>query len=98
MGGVILALPLFEGPDSNLAPAFLFRLARFIARTTASTTCTFSTGHFDSLRSRVAGHLMRMLGKWPISDRYIIEPWACFYLNGTGRDGNVIIFMPSTIL
>ena len=70
MGGVILALPFFEGPNSNLAPAFLFRLARFIARTTTS-TCTFSTGHFDSLRSRVAGHLLRMLGKWLMSDRYI---------------------------
>ena len=62
MVSVVLPLPSFEGPNSNLAPVFLLRLARIKAITTTS-TCTFSTGHFDRQVPHVAGHLLRMLGK-----------------------------------
>ena len=65
-----MPLPSFEGPNSNLAPVFLLRLARIKARTITS-TCTFSTSHFDRQVLRVAGHLLHMLGKWPMADSYI---------------------------
>ena len=58
--------------SKNLVPVFLLRLARIKARTTTS-TCTFSNGHFDRQVPCVTGHLLRMLGKWPMADCYI-EP------------------------
>ena len=69
-----MPLQSFEGPNSNLAPVFLLTLTRIKARTTTS-TCTFSTGHFDRQVPRVACHFLYMLGKWLMADRYI-EPWV----------------------
>ena len=70
MGSVILPLPLFEGPNGDLAPVLLLKLATLDTRTIASTS-TLSTGHFDRQVPRVAGHLARMLGKWPMANLYI---------------------------
>ena len=40
-------------------------------RTNTTSTCTFLTGHFDRQVPHVADHLLCMLRKWPMADRYI---------------------------
>ena len=92
-----MALPPFEGPNSNLVPVFLLRLVRIKGRTTTS-TCTFLTGHFDRQVPRVASHLLCMLRKWPMADRYI-EPWNIYiqeHRTYACKSGTVII--PSVII
>ena len=52
-----------------LIVVFLLSLARIKDRTIIN-TCTFSTSHFNRQVPRVAGHLLHLLRKWPMTDRY----------------------------
>ena len=74
MGSVTLPLPLFEGPNGDLAPVPLLKLAILNTRTIASTSALMAV-HFDRKVPRVVSHLARLLGKQPMAERYSVSSW-----------------------